>query len=151
MIEKAAGLFVAGNIGLVLGLILHQWFPINKLLWSSSYVVFTAGFALNLLGMCYWAIEIKRWTAWSRPFVIFGMNAIAAFFLSSLTSRLMGMIRFSAGSPEHTISLKGWIFATVFASWLNDINASLFFGLCYTLLWLGVMSVLYRKQIFVKV
>ena len=150
-LEKAAGLFVAGNIGLVLGLILHQWFPINKLLWSSSYVVFTAGFALNLLGMCYWAIEIKRWTAWSRPFVIFGMNAIAAFFLSSLTSRLMGMIRFSAGSPEHTISLKGWIFATVFASWLNDINASLFFALCYTLLWLGVMSVLYRKQIFVKV
>ncbi len=89
--EKVSAIFVLGNIGMVLGVIMDIWFPINKLLWSSSYVVFTAGFALNLLGVCYWLIDIKGHKRWSTPFLVFGMNAIAAFFLSEPDCSFVGV------------------------------------------------------------
>jgi len=154
--EKVAGLFVFGNLGLVLGAIMNMWFPINKLLWSSSYVVFTAGFALNLLGVCYWLIDIKGYRRWSTPFIAFGMNAIAAFFLSSLTGRLMGLIKVPVASlPGSTdashASLKGYLYSNLFAPLASQINSSLLWAIVYVLIWLGVMSVLYRRKIFVKI
>ena len=138
--EKVTVLFVAGNVGLVIGLILDAWFPINKLLWSSSYVVFTAGFGLNLFGICYWLLDIKGIKGWAKPFVILGMNAIAVFFLSGLTAKLMGLW-----------NLHGPLYQHLFASWLPDINASLAFAICYVLFWLGVMTVFYRKRWFIKI
>ncbi|HEX9006105.1 MAG TPA: DUF5009 domain-containing protein [Bacteroidota bacterium] len=138
--EKLVGMFAAGNLALALGLIMAASFPINKLLWSPSYVVFTAGFALVVLAFCYWLVDMKQWKRAPRPFVIFGMNAIAAFFLSSLTSRLMGM----AG-------VKGPVDRTLFASWLPPFDASLAWAICYVLLWLGVMGILYRKHLFLKI
>ncbi len=153
-LERTVVMFVAGNVGLVLGLILDVWFPINKLLWSPSYVIFTAGFGLNLLAMCYWAIEIRGWKRWAEPFLVFGMNPLSTFFLASLAGRVMGLIRFERMLPDGTtgvVSLKGLIFENLFASWLNDINASLLYALVYTAIWLGVMSVFYRKRIFLKI
>ncbi len=138
--EKATVLFVAGNVGLVLGLILDAWFPINKLLWSSSYVLFTAGFALNLFGVCYWLLDIKGIRGWATPFVIFGMNAITVFFLSGLMAKFMEIWGIQAP-----------VYQTLFASWLSPINASLAFAVCYVLLWLGVMTVLYKKRVFIKI
>jgi predicted acyltransferase len=67
------------------GLIWNRWFPINKNVWTSSFVVFTAGFALIFLALLYWIIEIRGWRGrWTMPFLVFGMNAIIAFCFDEL-------------------------------------------------------------------
>lgn len=145
-LEKVVGLFVAGSAGLVLGLAWDAVFPINKPLWTSSYVVFTAGMACHTLAICYWLIDVRGRKKWATPFVVFGTNAIAAFFLSSLFARVIVMVRVGGNVP-----LKTWIYQNLLASWLSPVNASLAFALLYTTLWLAAMSVLYRRRIFIKV
>ncbi|MGH7460373.1 MAG: acyltransferase family protein [Longimicrobiales bacterium] len=148
-LDKTVGLFVAGNIGLVLGIMWHQLFPINKPLWTSSYVIFTAGMACHMLALCYWLIDVKGYRRWTLPFVIFGMNAIAAFFLSSIGARSLNLIKV-AGPDGAPIALKTFIFNNAYQSWLSPINASLAFALTYVLFWLGIMTILYRRRIFIK-
>ena len=145
-LETTVGLFVAGSAGLVVGLAWDPLFPINKPLWTSSYVIFTAGMACHTLAICYWLIDVRGWKSWATPFVVFGTNAIAAFFLSSLFARVMSMIRVGDNVP-----IKTWIYENLLLSWLSPMNASLAFALLYTSLWLAAMSVLYRRRIFIKV
>ncbi|HEX8851836.1 MAG TPA: heparan-alpha-glucosaminide N-acetyltransferase domain-containing protein [Pyrinomonadaceae bacterium] len=148
--EKAAAMFVAGAAGVVVGWVWNHWFPINKPLWTSSYVVFTAGMALQLLALCHWLVDLKGYRRWATPFLIFGVNALAAFFLTGLCARIMGLIKLggTGGKPD---SLQGFIFKNLFASWASPINASLAYAVCFVLLWLGVMWLLYRRRIFIKV
>lgn len=147
-VEKTVGLFVAGNALLLLGVIWDAAFPINKNLWTSSYVVFTAGMALQFLGMCYWLVDVKGYRRWAQPCVVYGVNAIAAFFLSSLLARILGLVK--VGGPE-PVSLKTYLYEHVYASWLSPINASLAFAMTYVLFWLGAMWLLYRRRIFIKI
>ncbi|MFN2452823.1 MAG: acyltransferase family protein [Pyrinomonadaceae bacterium] len=149
-LEKVAGMFVAGVTCIVAGWIWNSWFPINKALWTSSYVLFTAGMALQLLAVCYWLIEIKNYRAWAKPFVIFGVNAIALFVGSALLARLMNLWRLPRMNGQLGTS-KTYIYEHLFLSWAAPINASLFYALAYLLVWLGLMTLLYRKKIFIKV
>jgi predicted acyltransferase len=148
--EKVAGLFVAGAIGVMIGWSWNPFFPINKALWTSSYVVFTAGLALQLLALCYWLIDIKGYQRWAWPFVVFGVNAIALFVGSGLMVKIMELIHVptTEGSP---ISLQVWVFRNFFLSWLAPINASLAYAIAFILLWLFLMWLLYRKKIYIKV
>lgn len=143
----AGGLLVAGAAGAALGWIWGLVFPINKGLWTSSYVLFTAGAASVLLAVMYWMMEIREWRAWARPLVVYGMNAIAVFVASGLLARILGVVRVGGGET----SLKGWIYETLLASWAGPLNGSLAFALAYVLFWLGLMWILYRKGIFIKV
>jgi predicted acyltransferase len=144
--EKALGLFIAGFIGMIAGAMWGWAFPINKSLWTSSYVIFTAGIACQLFALCYWLIDMQGHQRWARPFVIFGMNAIAAFFLSSAGARVLNLIK--VGEPE--VALKTYIFQNFFLSWATPINASLAFAITYVLFWLGIMTIFYHKKIFIK-
>jgi predicted acyltransferase len=148
--EKVAGLFVAGAFCVMIGWAWNPFFPINKGLWTSSYVFFTAGLALQLLALCYWLIDIKGYRRWAWPFVVFGVNAIALFVGSGLMVKLMGLIRIPRADGT-TISSQGWIFRTLFLSWLTPINASLAYAIAFILVWLFLMWLLYRKKIFIKV
>ncbi|HSL69404.1 MAG TPA: DUF5009 domain-containing protein, partial [Longimicrobiales bacterium] len=148
-IEKTVGLFIVGNVGLIAGIIWNEVFPINKNLWTSSYVIFTAGMACHVLAMCYYLVDVKGQRWWTKPFVIFGMNAIAAFFLSGIGARVLGLVKV-AGANGQSVSLKSWIFDALYASWLTPVSASLAFAVTYVLFWLGVMAILYRKRIFIK-
>jgi predicted acyltransferase len=143
---RTAVLFFGGNILLALGLMWSPLFPINKSLWTSSYVLFTAGFACNVLAMCYWLVDVKGYRRWAVPFVVLGMNAITAFFLSSLFSRIIGLIK-----VDGDVALKTWIYRNAFASWLAPINASLAFAVVYVVLWTALMSILYKRRIFIRV
>lgn len=143
---RAVGLFLAGNAGLVLGLMWHPLFPINKNLWTSSYVIFTAGMACHFLAVCYWLIDVKGYRRWAMPFVIFGVNAIAAFFLSGLFARILTMIPAPGGT-----TLKGFLYGTLFEPFLSPVNASLAYAVSFVLLWLGIMTVFYRRGVFIKV
>ena len=145
-LEKVAGLFVAGAAGVVLGVMWGWFFPINKGLWTSSYVIFTAALACQFLAFCYYLIDIKGYKKWATPFVIYGTNAIAAFFLSSAGARTLNLIKVGADD----VALKTYIFNNFYLSWLEPINASLLFAITYVLFWLGIMTVLYKKKIFIK-
>lgn len=147
--EKVAGMFVAGAVCIIIGWCWNPFFPINKALWTSSYVFFTAGLALEFLALCYFVVDIKQYQSWAKPFVVFGRNAIALYVGAGLMARLMGLIKLPWG--DATISLQGWIFEKVFLSWASPINASLAYAIAFVLLWLGLMWILYSRKIFIKV
>jgi predicted acyltransferase len=149
-VEKAAGMAAAGAAAVLLGLAWGRWFPINKALWTSSYAVFTAGAALLILAACFWLVEIRRWRRWATPFVVFGTNAIAAFVLSTFAARLLVLVKIPGGGGA-AVSLHRWIYTHVFAPWAAPANASLLFAIAYVLIWLAVMSALYRRRIFIRV
>ncbi|HJY31036.1 MAG TPA: heparan-alpha-glucosaminide N-acetyltransferase domain-containing protein [Pyrinomonadaceae bacterium] len=149
-IEKVVGMFVAGAACVVLGWAWNPFFPINKSLWTSSYVLFTAGLALQLLALCYWVIDIKSYRRWAWPFEVFGVNALALFVGTGLMVKAMGLIKLPRDDGTQ-ISSQGWIFHKFFLSWAAPINASLFYAIAFILLWLFLMWLLYRKRIFIKV
>jgi predicted acyltransferase len=149
-VEKVAAMFFFGVVLVTIGWAWNFWFPINKALWTSSYVAFTAGMALCFLGFCYWLIDIKNYKAWSKPFVIFGVNALALFVGSGLMERLMGIIKVPGANGEPT-DLQSWIFDNFFLPFAEPINASLAFAISFILLWLFLMWLLYRKNIYIRV
>lgn len=149
-IEKVAGLFIAGACCVIIGWVWNPWFPINKGLWTSSYVFFSGGLALQLLALLYWLIDIKGYRAWAKPFVVFGVNAIVLFVGTGVMERLLGLIKVTGGDGKR-ISLQGWIFDHLFLSWAAPINASLAFAIVFILVWLGLMWILYRRKIIIKI
>jgi predicted acyltransferase len=149
-IEKVAHLFIAGICCLIIGWVWNFWFPINKSLWSSSYVFFTAGLGLQFLALCYWLIDIKGYKAWTKPFVIFGVNAIVLFVGSGLMGRMLGLIKFSRPDGSRW-PLQSIIYNRGFASWLSPVRASLAFAISFILLWLFLLWLLYRKRIIIKI
>ncbi|HEY2865630.1 MAG TPA: DUF5009 domain-containing protein [Pyrinomonadaceae bacterium] len=144
-----SGIFFFGVVLVAVGWIWSFWFPINKRLWTSSYVVFTTGLALCFLGACYWLIDIKKYTAWANPFIIFGANAIALYIGSEFLAVALSVIRVN-GHEGRPIALQDWIFNNVFLTWATPINASLAMAICTVLVWLFLMWLLYRKQIFIR-
>lgn len=148
--EKAVGMFFFGVVLCAVGWCWNPFFPFNKPLWTSSYVVYTSGLALCFLASCYWLIDIKGYKTWTKPFVIFGVNALALFVGSGLLGRLMGVVKF-AGADGKEISLQKAIFDNVFAPLAAPVNASLMYAVSYILFWLFLMWLLYRKRIYIKV
>jgi predicted acyltransferase len=148
-LQKAVGLFFAGTVLLALGWWWSLVFPLNKSLWTSSYVVYTSGLALLTLGSCYYLIDVMGYRWWTKPFVIFGVNALALFVFSGIMARILGIIRVM-GPEGQDISLQQWIFTNLFLSWAEPVNASLAYAVSFILLWLFLMWLLYRHRIFIK-
>ena len=147
--EIAKGVFAVGCLGVLAGLLWNQWFPINKNLWTSSYVLFTAGAALLALAPLYWVIDVRGYRRWARPMVAFGVNAISVFVLSGIVARLL--INTQVMSGEETIPLKRWIYDSFFATWATPLNASLAFALVFLLVMWALVELLYQRRIFIKV
>ncbi len=145
--DKLIGLFVAANIVLVLGLWVSWVFPLNKKIWTSSYVLATAGVALNFLALCYWLIDIKGHRKWAWPFVVFGSNAIVVYVAASMTAKILVLVQVAGGQT----TAKGWLYEHVCASWAGPLNGSLVYPILLNLFWLIPMYVLYRLKIFVKI
>ena len=143
-IEKAAGMFVVGAVLVAIGWAWNAFFPINKALWTSSYVMFTGGLALQFLALCYWLIDIKGFRRWAKPFEIFGLNAIALYVLADLLANVFDLI------PVGGDSLGGWIY-NFFGGFLAPNNASLAFAITFVLICFFFMWLLYRRKIFIKI
>ncbi len=148
--QKVTGMLQAGLIFLLAGIKWGVFFPINKALWTSSYVLVTVGYALLLLTACYWLIEIKGFRSWSKPFEVFGVNAIGAYFLHVFFLKVQNLIHMPRmdGTPGN---IRIYVSEHVFGTWTGAQNASFFYALSYTLLWLTIVWILYRKRIFIKV
>jgi predicted acyltransferase len=146
----AIGLIGSGVVLLALGAVWNEVLPINKSLWTSSYVVFMAGWSALIFGVFYWLIDVRSSSRWAEPFVWYGMNALALFVLAGVVARLLGLIRWT-DSTGATVTLKGWLHATLFAFWLSPINASLGFAISFVLVFLAIAWAMWRKRWFVKV
>jgi predicted acyltransferase len=142
------GLVVAGALGLGAGALWNLAFPINKSLWTSSYVLFTAAMAILFLAVFYWAIDVRAFRRWAIPFVVYGVNPITAFGLSGLLGRLL--VRWTVeGTGGKRVAFKTWIYQHL-ASWTDPTMGSLLFALGTVLFWLGMMAILYRRRILIK-
>lgn len=154
--ERVAWLFAVGCLTTLAGLIGDGFFPINKALWTSSYVLLAGGLAMLSLAMFYWLIDVQgrerpilRRVA--LPFVAFGVNAITVFFLSGLIPRMMNLIKINR--PDGTsIGSKEYLYQTFIAPPFADPrNGSLAGALTFVLIWFGILWWMYRKNVIVKV
>jgi predicted acyltransferase len=149
--NKVAAIFFFGISLFALGWVWNGFFPFNKALWTSSYVLVTSGLALLTFGICYWLIDIKGYKRWAWPFVVFGANALALFVFSGIFARMMSAFRVAYTPEGKGISAQKWIVDNIFLALFQPINASLAYAISFILLWLFFMWLLYRKQIYVKV
>ncbi|RRA98053.1 acyltransferase family protein [Larkinella rosea] len=149
--EKTAWLFVAGCLSLIGAYVWNGFFPINKSLWTSSFVLLTSGLALQALALCYWLIDVQGYQRWTKPFVAFGVNAITVFFLSGLIPRLLNMIK--TQQPDGTeMGGKEWLYQTFFVTYFESpYNASLAGALTFVLIWFVILYVMYQKKIIIKI
>ena len=150
LFKKVSGLFFFGLVLLAAGYIWNSYFPLNKALWTSSYVLATSGLALLILGACYWLIDIQGYKKWAWPFVVFGVNALPLFVFSGIWARMHAAFRVT-GTDGQLISAQKWTMQNIFLNIFNPIDASLAFAISFILLWLFFMWLLYRKQVFIKV
>ena len=147
--SKIAWLFTTGCAAVVLGLSWDLQFPINKSLWTSSFVLYTGGLATVILALSYWIIDVHQYNRFTKPFVVYGVNAITVFFLSGLIPRILGMIHVknSAGTE---VTLQAWLYSG-FSSYFSPINASLAWAIAFILFWLIILWAMYNKKIIIKV
>lgn len=145
--EIVSGLFVAGAAGIVAGSAWGAVFPINKALWTSSFVLLTAGLALQGLATCYWLIDLKGYRRWAGPFFVFGANPLSAFVLAGILAKLSGIIKVAGptGKPVNIHALiMDWLTAP---AWMSPMNASLAYAiLCVAACWL-VIGVLHLSGV----
>lgn len=143
--KRVRELGISGAAGLAVGLSWGLVFPINKALWTSSYVVFTAGFACVMLALCIWIIDVRHVRGWTGPFVVYGVNPLVAFAGSGLMAKVIDMWKVGP------VSFKAFTYRLLFEPYFQPKVASLLWGLMFVLFWLGVLWILYRRKWFLRV
>ncbi len=149
-LEKTVRMLVWGLAALTAGYVWNWFFPINKMIWTSSYVLLTGGLAMCGLGVCYWVADVRGASRWAKPFVEYGVNAITVYVLSGLLVQTLFTIRIPNGEGTG-MSLQGWIFQNIY----QPIGPDEFGSLLYALTWVAGMyliaHVMFKRRIIVKV
>jgi predicted acyltransferase len=151
LLERLTGMFAVGALGMMVGLVWAWSFPIGKNLWTSSYVVFTAGMACVSIATCAWLIDVKGWRGWTKPFIPFGINPIVAFVASGFLSRFIYTL---VKVPRNgtLVSVQAALYDSVFAPWFTDPrDASLLFAIVYVAVFYAGLRFMHRRGIIVKV
>jgi predicted acyltransferase len=144
--ERLLQLFLVGNALILSGLIWNESFPINKSLWTSSYVLYTGGWAMVALAACYWLIDVCGYRKGVMPFVYFGVNAITVFFLSGIIPRTLNIIKIGE------IDAKTWLFKNGIAVWFsNSYMASLAGALVFLVIWYFILRFMFKKNVIIKI
>jgi len=148
--EKTAWMFIYGNVFLCIGLLMDNWLPINKNLWTTSYSVFMAGMALNVFAFCYWLIDVKGYRRWAKPFQIYGLNAITMFALAGLIGRLTAIIKVTGpgGTP---VTLQSCYYNLLFAPVGDPMVASFLHSVAFMLALYLIAYAMYRFDVIIKV
>ena len=157
--DTLIGLFLFGFFGILTGALWKFVFPLNKYLWTSSFAVYTAGFALMFLGFWYWLADLKQVKAlWARPFVWLGMNPLLAYCGAQIGTIALGALYI--GTPTNHTHLFTIITAALFGanwdvagqtSWRDPRWPSLYWALIYLSFWTLLSGLLYRRKIFLKI
>ncbi|GJM36187.1 MAG: hypothetical protein DHS20C18_51880 [Saprospiraceae bacterium] len=148
--KKVTGILAVGAILVFMGLFWDLEFPINKKLWSSSYVLYTGGIALLVFGIIYWLEDILGYLPMTKPAVVFGTNALFIYLFSEMINHIVYTIAWVDASGHH-LSLQSWLYQTFYHSWLPAYRASLLYSLTYVFFFWVCAWILYRKKIFIKV
>ncbi len=143
--RKSSLLVVAGLIAAVAGQALHSWLPVNKTLWTPTFVLLTAGLAALCLALLIWLLEIKRWRLWSAPFAVCGLNAIAFYMLQGVGAALLLMVQ-----VDGTATLKSWLFEQGLKPLLGNYQGSLMFAVLFLGLLYIPLKIMYDRRIFLK-
>jgi predicted acyltransferase len=149
VLQKAGGLLLSGTVLTASGLLLHPFFPINKQLWTSTFVLFTAGAALLFLGLCFILMDGFGWKKWAYPFLVLGANAIFVYVGSTVMVKLLLEIEVSGGQGQ--VSLYSFIYDHLLVPVAGNLNGSLLFPLLLLLIWVLIMVPFYRKRIFIRI
>ena len=144
-------LVVFGVAAVTAGLLWSLWFPICKAIWSSSYVLYTAGWASILLALLIWLIDLKGYSGWTSFFVVFGVNPLFIFAFSGLWARILGRMIHVTAADGKIVSGSTWLYNSVFVPIGGDLNGSLLFAISHVILFWLLGYVLYKKKIFIKV
>jgi len=166
--SRAAWLFIAANVLLVAGLWIGLVLPVNKKIWTSSYVLVTAGLAMHLLATCYWLVDVRALRGWARPFMVLGTNAIAVYCASGVAARWLATAPVTLADGR-TTPLKTHLYETI-AAWMVPVGhgaaasapagalaewaacgASLVYALAYAALWCLLFTPLYWRRIYIRV
>ena len=143
--RKAQGLLAAGLVLTVAGLAWGESFPINKSLWTSSYVLLTGGLAAACFGVVYLLADVRGWRRWTGPAVVYGTNAIFVFVASGLVAKLLGIVKVGG------TSLQALLHQALFASWLAPKDASLAYAIANIACWYLVLLWMDRRGLHLKV
>lgn len=157
--DTLIGIFVFGFLGILGGALWGFVFPLNKYLWTSSFAVYTAGFALIFFGFWYWLLDLRQAKApWARPFVWLGMNPLLAYCGAQIGGLALGALYI--GTPPHHTHLFTIITDALFGvnwdvagqtSWRDPRWPSLYWALLYLTFWALLTGLLYRRRIFLKI
>jgi predicted acyltransferase len=137
-----------GLIAVILGLLWNSFLPINKKLWTSSYVLFTTGWGLISLAACYELVDVRNYRRWFKPFEIMGLNAIFLYVASIVLIKLIMVNEIGSGDRAKSIYqlLNNQLFG-----WAGTLNSSALFAIVTVLLWLGIANLMYRQRWFLKI
>ena len=152
-IEITKKMIIYGILMTISGFAWSFIFPINKALWTSSYVLYTAGLASLCLSFLYYIIEIANLKKWTKLFLIWGVNPMIVFFFSGIIPRILSMIE--VRNPENTtkeINLQNYLYKFWIAeNFENPMNASLAGALIYVTIWSFILWIFYRNRLIFKV
>lgn len=153
--QKTLGLVAAAGASLAIGYVWSIWFPLNKKMWTSTFVLVAAGWSLALLALMFWLAEERGWTrqglgkALAWPWLVFGSNAIAAYLVSELLPGLLDLFHFNVGGhPMTPLHLMEVHLAALIPNpgWAAFAYSVSYAAICFIPVW-----ILYRKKIFLKV
>ena len=148
--RKAVILAAAGAALTLAGWLLDPLLPINKKLWTSTFVLFSGGVCLLVFSALYFVLDIRRWRWWAPPALVFGANAILAFALSSVVTVLTNRIHVTAQNGT-ALTLHQSLYRECFATWLQPLHASLAYAIAIVLFNLALLYPLYRRRIFLRI
>ncbi|MBK7479914.1 MAG: DUF5009 domain-containing protein [Bacteroidales bacterium] len=131
-----------------MGLLWDKLFPINKPLWTSSYVLYSGGIAMMVLSLLYWLADVAKIRKWGTFFLVFGTNALFSYFLSGIWAKTMQYIKIGEGDRE--ISMYAWFYEKICVPVAGNLNGSLMFAIIQMLLIWLVAYILYRKKVMIR-
>ena len=142
LVVCGAALTAAGEIG-------DRWLPINKQLWTSSFVLLSGGLGLIALAACSELIDRRGMRRLAVPFVMFGSNALVVYLLSTVVARFMELCTVAGGTDSESLRL--FLYEHLFESWAGALRGSLLFATAYLLLWMIPTAQLYRRRMFLHI
>jgi len=148
--ERVTWIFLFGMSLILAGLTWDMAFPINKSLWTSSYVLYSGGWAMQALAAAHWLIDVRGYQSLTKPFLYFGMNAIFAFVASGVVAKILLRTRWTTDTGD-VESLWNFLYVHGYSNWMEPRVASLAFALTLVLIFYIILRWMYRRKMFLKV
>jgi len=147
---KLRRLGLVGSGLAAVGLLICRWEPVNKQLWTVSYVLVTGGLAMVTLAFSSWMIDVRKWRTGTLPAVVFGSNPLVAFVGSGILARTLVLVQ-TVDDQGQSLSLKRSLYEGFFVPLAGPVNGSFLFAVTTVIFWLCILWILHRRGLFIKI